>query len=298
MTILLLGGHGQVGHALRATLPPLGPLVVTTRHGGDGDLGCDLTDRQSVAALLDEVSPTLIVNAAAYTAVDKAESEPAAAAALNSALPGQLGAWAAVAGARVVHYSTDYVFDGESTRPYREDDLTGPASVYGQTKLDGERALAASGASHITLRTAWVYAADGHNFMRTMMRLAHERDTLSVVDDQWGTPTSAPWIAMATAAILAQVPREAPGGTFHLTAAGETTWRGFAEAIFSGAVARGLLERAPRVQSITTAEYPTPAKRPARSVLDGSRLEASYGLIRPDWTTLLGDVLDTMTLPN
>jgi dTDP-4-dehydrorhamnose reductase len=193
----------------------------------------------------------------------------------------------------LVHYSTDYVFDGRGERPYREDDPVAPLGAYGASKRAGEEAVLGSPARHMVFRTAWVYAAHGRNFLRTMLRLAAERDTLRVVSDQVGSPTPAGLIADVTAGILAQ--RDAPSGLWHLTAAGQTSWHGFAEAIILEAHKRGVLTKAPRVEPITTAEFPTPALRPSYSVLDCQRLESTFGIRLPDWHDALGDVLDQVT---
>ena len=296
MKILLLGANGQVGHELRSALAPLGELTAATRTGmlSDGTpcAAADLGDSASLACALDDVRADLIVNAAAYTAVDRAEDEPELADRVNHRALGEIGAWAAAHGARVVHYSTDYVFDGRATRPYREDDPTAPLGVYGRSKLAGEQALAASGASHLVFRTAWVYAAHGHNFLRTMLRLAGERDELRVVADQVGAPTSARAIATATAAVLSR--DAATSGTFHLVAGGRCSWHDFATAIFAGAADRGLIARMPRVVPIATADFPTRARRPAWSVLDGTRLENAFGLQLPDWRAGLDPVLDEL----
>jgi dTDP-4-dehydrorhamnose reductase len=231
----------------------------------------------------------VIVNAAAYTAVDRAEDEAALAMRVNGEAVGVFGQWAAAHGARVVHYSTDYVFDGNATRPWREDDAVAPLGVYGRSKLAGERALRDSGADHLLFRTAWVYAARGHNFLRTMLRLGAERERLSVVDDQRGTPTPAALIADVTAAALKHwldgndATRRALKGTYNLVATGETTWCGFARAIMQRAATAGLLARAPEVAAISSAEFPTPAQRPAYSVLDTTRLRETFGIALPTW---------------
>ena len=296
MKLLLFGGNGQVGTELRRSLGSLGEVVVTTRSGTleDGSR-CERADfdaPESLLELIDRIAPDLVVNAAAHTAVDRAESEPDAAFRANAQAPQAIAGACARRGIRLVHYSTDYVFDGHGTRPYREDDPTAPASVYGASKLAGEEAIRASGASHLIFRTAWVYAAQGRNFLRTMLRLAGERDELRVVADQLGTPTPAALIADATARMLAQDPLRS--GTWHLTATGATSWHGFAEAIIEGAHARGLIARVPRVLPIATADYPTPAARPAYSVLDCSALQRDFGIELPDWRAGLATVLDTL----
>lgn len=281
MRILLLGGNGQVGRELRRSLAPLGELVVATRDGVDADVAANFDDPAALAALVRESGADVVVNAAAYTAVDKAEAEADAAFRINSEAPAAIAAACAETHALLIHYSTDYVFDGSAPRPYREDDATAPLGVYGASKLAGEQAIRASGARHAILRTAWVYASHGRNFLLTMLRLAGERDELRVVADQLGTPTSAAWIADATAELLRHGVTEA--GTWHLVASGQTTWHGFASAIMEDAQALGLLARMPRVLPIRTDEFPTPAKRPANSVLDTTRLRNDFGIIPADW---------------
>jgi dTDP-4-dehydrorhamnose reductase len=302
MRILLLGANGQLGFELRRALAPLGELMPATRDGqladGTSCLRADLADARSLAQALDSARAEVIVNAAAYTAVDRAEDEPSLADRINHRAVAEIGAWAAGNNALAVHYSTDYVFDGSAARPYREDDATAPLGVYGASKLAGEEALRASGAAHLILRTAWVHAARGHNFLRTMLRLAGERDELRVVADQIGAPTPASLIADVSATVLARwnVPdapaRSALEGTFHLVAAGQCSWYEFATTLFERAAARGLIARAPRVVPIATADYPTRARRPAYSVLDCTRLENVFGLQLPDWRAGLDEVLD------
>lgn len=300
--LLLLGGNGQLGRELRPALAPLGDLIVASRDGrladgGDG-LAADLSDAASLQQALAAAQPDVIINAAAWTAVDRAESEPGGAERVNHHAVDGIARWAAAEGAVVLHYSTDYVFDGSRGGARRETDATAPLGVYGGSKLAGEEALRASGARHLILRTAWVYAAHGHNFLLTMLRLGAERERLAVVADQVGTPTPAHQIAAASAAVLKQWLRAGTpledSGTFHLTAAGECSWHGFASAIFTGAVERGLLPRVPEVAAIETAEWPTPARRPARSVLDNSRLQQRFGLELPDWRVGLAEVLDQL----
>jgi len=283
--VLLFGGNGQLGQELRRALAPLGEVVVTTRSGTLPDgTACETADFNapaSLTALLDRVRPDVVVNAAAYTAVDRAEDDRDAAWRANAEAPGVIARWCAAAGVPLVHYSTDYVFDGQGSRPYREEDATAPLGAYGGSKLDGEQAIRAAGGRHLIFRTAWVYASHSANFLRTMLRVGAERDVLRVVADQVGTPTPAALIADVTAQAL-----QHPGGlsgTWHLTANGETSWHGFAEAIFAEAVAAGKLARAPKVEAITTAEYPTPAKRPAYSRLDVSKLESDFGIVLPGW---------------
>ena len=301
MKILLLGANGQVGFELARSLAPLGELVQATRSGTlPGGAACavgDLADTNALAALLDRVAPDLVVNAAAYTAVDRAEDEEAQATRANGEAVGEIGRWAAARGASVVHYSTDYVFDGAGTRPYREGDAVAPLGAYGRSKLAGEEALRDSGALHLNLRTAWVYGARGANFLRTMLRLARERDRLTIVADQRGAPTPARLIANATAAALVQwlarddARRRAESGTYHLVSAGVCTWHDFAGAIVGRAHAAGLIDREPEVAAITTAQFPTKARRPAYSVLDTSRLAATFGLHLPSWEEGLAGVI-------
>ncbi|KIQ97096.1 dTDP-4-dehydrorhamnose reductase [Lysobacter sp. A03] len=295
MRLLLIGGNGQVGHELRRALAPLGDLVVTTRDGRLSDgAPCetlDLGQPESVAALVERIAPDVVINAAAYTAVDRAEDEPGLAHLVNAESPGRIAEACAHIGATLVHYSTDYVFDGQGHSPYREDDPTAPLGVYGASKLAGEQAIAGSGTQHVILRTAWVYGLHGSNFLRTMLRLAGERDELRVVADQIGSPTPAWLIADVTAALLRR--GMDTSGVFHLVAAGQTSWHGFAEAIMQEAGNAGLLKLEPRVLPITTAEFPTRAARPAYSVLDTARLVEQFRLQLPDWRTALARTLQT-----
>lgn len=297
MRTLLLGANGQVGFELARSLAPLGELVCASRDGkmpgGAACLAADLGSPASLAAALDSTQADVIVNAAAYTAVDRAEDEPQLAQRINARALAEIGAWAASNNALVVHYSTDYVFDGSGTKPYREIDAVAPLGVYGASKLAGEIALRASGCDHLILRTAWVYAARGHNFLRTMLRLARDRDELRIVADQHGAPTPARLISAATAAVLAQRMggREMKPGTYHLCAAGQCTWFDFAGAIFARAHAARLIERVPRLVPIATADYPTPARRPAYSVLDCSRIRDAFGLRLPTWQAGLDAVI-------
>jgi len=284
--VLVVGGDGQVGTDLRRRLTGSAEVLATTRSGRLADGGecaaLDLADAAAIAPLLQRLRPDHVINAAAYTAVDRAESEPALAQAVNAVAPGRLAEACAAADIGLIHFSTDYVFDGRGERPYRESDATAPINVYGRSKLDGERSIAASGVRHLILRTAWVYAADhGHNFLRTMLRVGAQREELRVVADQRGSPTPTWLLADAVARVLER--GIVASGVRHLAAAGDTTWHGFAEAIFTEAVARGLLARAPRVTAIATAEYPTPAQRPGYSVLDTQLLRSEYALDVPDW---------------
>lgn len=295
--ILLLGRNGQVGWELQRALATLGELLALDRHGRDGLCG-DLADPEALAETVRRVNPDLIVNAAAYTAVDKAESERDLAFAVNARAPGILGRYAADSGALVIHYSTDYVFAGDKPGFYTELDAPGPQGVYGESKLAGEEALQASGARHLIFRTSWVFGIHGGNFARTMLRLARERDALSVVADQWGAPTSAALIADVTAHMI----REATGpwrgafpyGVYHLVAAGETNWHEYACHVIERARAAGWPVKVPQgaIRAITSADYPTPARRPANSRLSTLKLRQTFGLTLPDWRDGLDHVLD------
>lgn len=297
MRILVLGANGQVGAELLPRLAPLGKVVAATRSGHLPDgAACELADLsapESLPSLLARVAPDVVVNAAAYTAVDRAEQERDLAFRVNAEAPGVLALACADAGIRLVHFSTDYVFDGQGSRPWREDDPTGPLGVYGASKLAGEQAVLAADAMHLVFRLCWVYAAHGQNFLRTMLRLGAEREQLRVVADQRGTPTPAHLIADAVAAALD--PPRRRGGLYHLAAAGECSWHGFATAIFDGALSRGLLARVPAVEAIPSSEYPTPARRPAYSRLDCARLQADFGIALPDWRRGLDEVLDRLS---
>ncbi len=286
MKILLTGCAGQLGRELKRSLASLGELVACDRRQ------LDLAQPEALRAAVRTVVPTIIVNAAAYTAVDKAEAEPAAAEAINTVAPGVLAEEARRIGALLIHYSTDYVFDGAKPAPYTEGDVPAPLSAYGRSKHMGELAIAASGARHLIFRTSWVYGLHGANFMKTMLRLGRERDELSVVGDQIGAPTWTRHLADVTALVLARhdLPN-LPGGLYHLAAAGETSWHGYAEAIFAAAQAAGLLAKSPVVRRITSADYPLPAARPANSRLDCSRFRRDFGLALPDWRTGLTDCL-------
>lgn len=283
MKILLTGCSGQLGRELKRSLACLGELVACDRRQ------LDLAKPEALRDAVRAIAPDAIVNAAAYTAVDKAEAEPATAGAINTVAPGILADEAQRLGALLVHYSTDYVFDGAKPTPYIEDDVTAPLSAYGRSKRDGDLAIAASGARYLILRTSWVYGLHGANFMKTMLRLAREHDELRVVDDQIGAPTWTRHLADATAMILAR--DETPQGVYHLAAAGETSWHGYAEAIVAEARVAGLLEKLPGVRRITSADYPLPALRPTNSRLDCSRFHRDFGLALPDWRTGLIDCL-------
>lgn len=299
MKILLVGADGQVGFELQRSLAPLGTVVSTTRSGRlPGGASCralDLSDFDSVRALVMDERPDWILNAAADTRVDEAERETERAFRINGHAVGALGAAAAAVAARVLHYSTDYVFAGRGDRPWRENDPTDPINAYGRSKLEGEAQLRAALPAHLVLRVAWVHAARGRNFLRTMLRLAGEREELRVVDDQIGAPTPARWIAEASAHAIARLGLAGGGdrryGTWHLAPAGSTSWHGFASAIVARAAAAGLLTRAPRVVAVGSHEFPTPARRPAWSVLDTSALREAFGLALPDWSHGLDAVL-------
>lgn len=277
MKILLTGATGQVGFELQRTLAPLGEVMAADRAA------LDLADSASITAAVRALRPELIVNCAAYTAVDRAESEPALAMAVNATAPGVLAEEAKRLGAGLIHFSTDYVFDGEKAGAYLETDAPNPLNTYGRSKLEGERAVAQSGARHLVLRTSWVYSRRGKNFLLTMLELAKTRPELRIVDDQRGAPTSARAIADAVARIAG---RDWPAGTCHLTCPGETTWFGFARAIF---------ERAPgprpSLVAITTPEFPTPARRPKNSILSNAKAAQAFGITLPDWQTALSDCL-------
>ncbi|MDO4708444.1 MAG: dTDP-4-dehydrorhamnose reductase [Pseudomonadota bacterium] len=293
MKILLLGGNGQVGTECRRALAGLGELIVATRAGEHGVVA-DFAAPETLRALVQATAPDVVVNAAAYTAVDKAESERDLAFLVNAESPRVLAETCKAQDAYLLHYSTDYVFDGQGQRPYRPEDATAPLGAYGESKLAGEEAIRDSRCQHAILRTAWVYAHHGKNFLLTMLRLAAERDALRVVADQQGTPTPAALIADVTAQILAKPER--PSGTWHLTPTGSTTWHGFAKAIIEGAHAQGLLARKTPVLPITTADFPTPAKRPAYSVLDASSLEHDFALTLPDWRSGLATTLNHLVM--
>ena len=279
MRILLTGATGQVGWELRRTLAPLGEVRALDRFG------LDLADVPTLVASVRALQPDVIVNSAAYTAVDKAESERDLAFAVNATAPRVLAEEARRIGAYLVHYSTDYVFDGEKSAPYAEDDPTGPINVYGESKLEGERAIAAAGGRHLVLRTSWVYGPRGKNFYLTMLRLARERPELRVVDDQVGAPTSSLAIARATADLIGMGAQ----GLYHMTAAGETSWCGFARAI----LARSGVSTP--VVAIGTKDYPTPARRPRNSRLDCSKLRREHGVALAPWEQQLAEV--TLTAP-
>jgi dTDP-4-dehydrorhamnose reductase len=282
MRILVTGRNGQVGFELERALAPLGEVV------GVDQSDCDLSNPKAIRELVRSVAPDVIVNPAAYTAVDKAESDPATAFAVNARAPGILGEEAARLGAMVVHYSTDYVFNGAKEGAYSEEDRPDPQSVYGRSKYEGELALAQASPRHLILRTSWVVGAHGSNFAKTMLRLAGERDRLSVVADQFGAPASAALLADLTAHLVRQYQGEQlsfPYGTYHVTASGETSWYEYARFVINEAQAAGqaLKATANEVAPLSTAQYPTPAKRPANSRLDTTRFRETFGLRLPPW---------------
>lgn len=298
MRILLTGVNGQVGHALREPLQVFGRVIAADR----GML--DLARPDDLSAALDAMAPDLIINPAAYTAVDQAEDDAATAFAVNGEAPAALGRWAARRSVPVIHFSTDYVFDGSGQRPWREDDTTAPLSVYGASKLAGETALRQSGAPHLILRTSWVFAARGKNFLNTMARLARERTELRVVADQTGAPTSASALADAVVTILGNAGAADPdgvklafakaGGLVHASCAGETSWHGFACAIVEGLRARGEQLAVKDIVAIGTDAFPVKARRPYNSRLDHSRLQTILGVTMPDWRTALSRELDAL----
>lgn len=284
MKILLFGKNGQVGWELQRSLAPLGEVIALDRRSTDW---CgDLADLAGISATVGHVRPDVIVNAAAYTAVDKAESDAATAHAVNAEAPGVLAQAASVVGAWLVHYSTDYVFDGRGSKPWEESDPTGPLNVYGRTKLEGEQRIAARCAKHLILRTSWVYAARGANFTKTMLRLAGERDRLTVIDDQFGAPTGAELIADVSAHAIRQVlQRPADAGLYHLVASGETSWHGYAKHVLAQAqrVQPAMKIKASEVAPVPTSAFPTPARRPHNSRLDTRKLQSAFGLRLPPW---------------
>ena len=283
MRILLTGCAGQLGRELKRSLCCLGDVIACDRQE------FDLADPDALRDAVRDAAPAVIVNAAAHTAVDKAESEPELAMAINAIAPGVLAEEAKRLGALLIHYSTDYVFDGTKPAPYTEDDSPAPLSVYGRSKREGELAIAAADGRHLIFRTSWVYGLHGANFMKTMLRLGKEHDELRVVGDQIGAPTWSRHLADVTALVLAR--KDIPNGLYHLAAAGETSWHGYAEAIFYEAQRVGLMDKSPVVHRITSADYPLPAARPANSRLDCSRFRRDFDLTLPDWRTGLIDCL-------
>ena len=285
MKILLLGKNGQVGWELQRALAPLGELIALD-FDSPGPLGADFSKPESLAATVRAVAPQVIVNAAAHTAVDKAESEPELARAINASTPGVLAREAVAIGAWLVHYSTDYVFDGSGSTPWLEDSPTGPLSVYGQTKLEGENAIRASGVRHLIFRTSWVYAARGGNFAKTMLRLARERDKLTVINDQIGAPTGADLLADITAhALRAAQQQPVLSGTYHAVASGETSWHGYAKHVveFARNAGQPIKVAADAIEPVPTSAFPTPAKRPSNSRMNTRKLQETFGFTLPSW---------------
>ena len=294
--ILVTGRDGQVGFELIRSLSGKGQVIAVGREQ------MDLSRPDAIRRVVREISPDLIVNTAAYTAVDQAESEPELAMAVNGVAPGILGEESKRLGAALIHFSTDYVFDGSKTEPYAEDDAPCPINVYGRTKLAGERAIQAVDVPHLILRTSWVYGMRGKNFLLTILRLAQERDELRIVDDQIGAPTWSRALAEATQGILARLGYGKPGfiedcaehgGVYHLSAAGQTTWHGFAAAILEQAASKeiGLIDRVPALRPISSEEYPVPARRPSYSVLGNAKLERAFGVAMPDWKDSLAECI-------
>lgn len=291
MRIVLTGANGQVGWELTSALSGSATLIACDRSR------LDLSSPEGIAETIDDLRPDVIINAAAYTAVDKAESEEALAMTINAKAPAALAQAARRRNALLIHYSTDYVFDGGKPAPYVEADETSPLNVYGRSKRAGEIAIRDSGADYLIFRTSWVYSARGNNFLKTMLRLAAEREQLRVVSDQTGAPTAARLLAACTARSLLQAARERHDGRFrsglyHLSASGQTSWHGFASAIIAGARRRGLRLKCRQIDAITTAEYPLPAARPANSRLDCSRYSGRFGQSLPDWEQDMALCLD------
>lgn len=289
--VLILGSNGQVGWELRRALAPLGPLLAVDREGRVDALA-DLSDIKRLRMLLERLQPRLVVNAAAYTDVERADAEEDLAHRINAEAPKCLGRWAAEQGVPVVHYSTDYVFDGSKPAPYLETDPVNPVNAYGRSKLAGDQALLDSGAPALILRVSWIYGNRGRNFLRTMQRLLAERDEVQVVDDQIGVPTWCRPIAEATAQVVGQVLRgqvdaAAARGVYNLTPAGQTSWHGFAQAICE------MGGYSCQVQPVSTRDYPSKVARPASSLLDCSKVQERFGLVLPDWRASLLDCLES-----
>ena len=288
--VLLFGADGQLGHALQAELSGLGRLIALTLAD------VDIADAKALQAVIRHHAPRYIVNAAAYTAVDKAEQEPDLAQAINATAPGIMAAEAKTLGATMVHYSTDYVFNGQSAQPYKESDATDPLSVYGRSKRDGDFQVMAQAGTFFIFRSSWVVGAHGGNFLKTMLRLAQERDSLSVVADQHGVPTSARWMAQVTCKALQNPQHAALSGLYHLSNAGSTTWHGYAQYVLTKAAQMGwqLKIKPEDVKAIGTRDYPLPAPRPANSLLDTSLVQQNLGLVIPTWESGVLEVLSTL----
>lgn len=294
MKILLFGKGGQVGWELQRSLAPLGELVALDFDSTD--FCGDFTRPEALAETVRSVRPDVIVNAAAHTAVDKAESEPELARTINATAPGVLAREATTLGAWLVHYSTDYVFDGSGSQPWKETDTPAPLNVYGHTKLEGERLIAQHCAQHLILRTSWVYAARGGNFAKTMLRLARERDRLTVINDQFGAPTGAELLADVTAHALRHLlQRPTDAGLYHLAASGETTWHGYAQEVLAIARAAGVALKAETADAVPTSAFVTPARRPHNSRLSTQKIQQTFGLKLPPWqqgvTRMLAEVI-------
>jgi dTDP-4-dehydrorhamnose reductase len=289
-SVLLFGANGQLGHALQAELSVLGRLIPLTL------VDVDIGDAKALQAVIRHHAPRYIVNAAAYTAVDKAEQEPDLAQAINATAPGIMATEAKALGATMVHYSTDYVFNGQSAQPYKEIDATDPLSVYGRSKGDGDLQVMAHAGAFFIFRSSWVVGAHGGNFLKTMLRLAQERDSLSVVADQYGVPTSARWMAQVTCEALQNPRHAALSGLYHLSNAGRTTWHGYAQYVLAQAAQMGwqLKIKPEDVKAIATSDYPLPAARPANSLLDTSLVQQSLGLVIPTWEFGVDEVLSTL----
>lgn len=282
MDILLFGKNGQVGWELQRALAPLGNLIVVDRHSSDY---CgDFENPEGLAETVRRIKPAVIVNATAYTAVDKAESEQDKARLVNATSIAALAEVAEETGAWLIHYSTDYVFDGSGDRPWCEDDATAPLNTYGQTKLEGEQSIARTMTKYLIFRTSWVYAAKGNNFAKTMLKLAKDRDSLSVINDQFGAPTGAELIADCTAhAIRVALANGSVAGLYHLIAAGETTWHAYATKVIAFAKEQGVELQVQTINAVPTSAFPTPAKRPANSRLNTEKFQQAFGLTLPDW---------------
>ncbi|MCB1593605.1 MAG: dTDP-4-dehydrorhamnose reductase [Gammaproteobacteria bacterium] len=287
MKILLTGADGQVGYELWRTLQHIGEVIPTTRLGkeveGMPTIAMDLCNTEDIENKINTIQPDLICNAAAYTAVDNAESDKETAYKINAVAPEIFAKYAVITDTRVVHFSTDYVFSGQNKQPWKEDDECNPLGVYGETKLQGEQAIIDSGCQFMIFRTAWVFSYRGHNFVHSMINLAKQRDVLHIVDDQIGSPTSAESIATAVAmALLNPV-----DGIYHITSSGKTSWHRFARRIIADAFELGLLDQQPSINAIPSSQYPTPAQRPSYSVLDCNKLFETFNIKMPNWQTSL-----------
>lgn len=283
ITILLLGKNGQVGWELQRSLAPLGKVIALDRTSQEGLCG-DISDLDGLRHTIELIKPDILINAAGYTAVDQAQRKPEMAAQLNHHAPALMAELMKAQSGCLVHYSTDYVFDGSGNQPWKETDSTGPLNVYGATKLAGEQAIQASGCAHLIFRTSWVYASRGNNFAKTMLRLAKERETLNVINDQLGAPTGAELIADVTSLALRQwQDQPATAGLYHLAAQGETSWYDYAQYVFDWARSQGLPLALQSVSPIPSEDYPVPAIRPKNSRLDCQKLETTFNLQLPDW---------------